>query len=342
MSEKLGLYIITFLLALFFSLVSVPLVRKAALFLGFCDSPNEIKTHKGSVPVLGGLGVFFSFAAALVLIRLYTSFPTGTLRDLRYILAGSFLILLLGLADDFKKPAGLSVGFKFAVQFAIAIFMVFSGFKINFISPDYISWALSVIWIVGISNAFNIIDIMDGLSASQALAAALAFWFIALPSEQIYVNFLAASLSGAALGFLPYNFSSRLKIFLGDGGSLFLGFVLAVLSLGDEYSKTNVLAVYAPLFILAVPIYDTFFVSAMRIKKGISPFSGSKDHYALRLEKMGFSRKKVVYISFIFSAFMGLSAWLSTALSWHWSLLIYLIVAAEFLIISKKISSVKI
>lgn len=342
MSEKFWLYITAFFLALFFSLILTPIVRKTALFLGLFDRPNEIKTHKGSVPVLGGIGIFLSFATALVLIRLSTYFPTGTLRDLRYILAGSFLILILGLADDFRKPLGLSVRFKFIMQFAIAIFMVFFGFRIKFISPDYISWVLSVIWIVGISNAFNIIDIMDGLSASQAVIASFAFWFIALPSEQIYVNFLAASLSGAALGFLPYNFSSKLKIFLGDGGSLFLGFVLAILSLGDEYSKTNILAVYAPVFILAVPIFDTLFVSAMRIKKGISPFCGSKDHYALRLEKMGFSRKKVVYMSFIFSTFMGFSGWLSTVLFWQWGVLIYLVVAAVFLVISKKISSVKI
>ncbi|MEW5951435.1 MAG: MraY family glycosyltransferase [Elusimicrobiota bacterium] len=342
MIENLKFYLFTFFISLAISLFAVPLMRKAALFFGLCDKPNEIKTHKGSVPVLGGAAVFFSFAVSLIIMRFYTSFPTGTLRDLRYILAGAFLILLLGIADDFRKPKGLSVGFKFFIQFLIAFFMVFSGFRIKFIYPEYLSWILSMLWIVGVSNAFNIIDIMDGLSASQAFAAALAFWFIALPSEQIYVNFLAAALSGAALGFLPYNFSSRLKIFLGDSGSLFLGFVLAILSLGDEYSKNNVLAVYAPIFILAVPIYDTFFVSFMRIKKGISPFSGSKDHYALRMEKMGFSRKKIVYISFLFSVFLGFSAWLSTVLSWHWSALIYFTVGAEFVLISKKISSVDI
>ncbi|GAB4033409.1 MAG: MraY family glycosyltransferase [Elusimicrobiota bacterium] len=342
MNYNLKFYALTFILALGLSLVFVPLVRYFAIRFGLYDSPNEIKTHKGAVPVLGGLGIFAAFSMALVIMRFSTSFPTGTLRDLRYILIGSFLILCLGAIDDLKKPNGLSVGFKFAAQFIIAIFMVFSGFQIKFISPEYLSFVLSVLWIVGVSNAFNIIDIMDGLSSSQVLSAGLALWFISLPSEHIYVNFLAAAISGAALGFIPNNFSSKRKIFMGDSGSLFCGFVMAILSLGGEYSKNNILGVYAPLFILAVPIYDTFFVSVMRMKKGISPFSGSRDHYALRLEKIGLSRKKIVVISFLFSLIMGLAAWLSTMVSWQWGMIIYFVVGAEFILISLRISKIKV
>lgn len=342
MNCNLKFYALTFILASGLSLLFVPMVRYFALRFRLYDRPNEIKTHKGAVPLLGGVGIFTAFSVSLIIMRLSTSFPTGTLRDLRYILIGSFLILCLGVLDDLKKPDGLSVGFKFAAQFIIAFFMVFSGFQIKFISPEYLSFFLSVLWIVGVSNAFNIIDIMDGLSSSQVLASGLALWFIALPSEHIYVNFLAAAISGAALGFIPHNFSSKRKIFMGDSGSLFCGFIMAVLSLGGEYSRNNILGVYAPLFILAVPIYDTLFVSVMRIKKGISPFSGSRDHYALRLEKIGFSRKKIVVLSFIFSLFMGLAAWLSTIFSWQWGVIIYFVVGAEFLIISWRISKIKI
>lgn len=342
MISKFAFYFFTFSMSLALSLILVPLIRFLSIKFGFYDKPNEIKTHKGHVPVFGGVGIFLAFSISLIVMRLSTSFPTGTLRDLRYILVGAFLMLMLGIADDIKKPKGLSVGFKFIFQFIVAIFMVISGFQIRFISPDHLSFILSVLWIVGISNAFNIIDIMDGLSSSQIIAAGLAFWFISLPSEHIYVNLMAAAISGAAVGFFPYNMSSKLKIFMGDSGSLFCGFIMAILSLGSEYSRNNALGVYAPIFILAVPLYDTVFVSIMRIKKGISPFSGSKDHYALRLEAMGLSRKKITYTSFLFSILMGTAAWLSTLVPLKWGALIYLITGLGFFIISWHISKIKV
>jgi len=241
MISNFPFYALTFSMSLILSLIFVPLIRFLSVKFEFYDKPNEIKTHKGHIPVFGGLGVFLAFSISLIVMRLSTSFPTGTLRDLRYILIGAFLMLMLGIVDDIKKPKGLSVEFKFIFQFIIAIFMVISGFQIRFISPEHLSCILSVLWIVGITNAFNIIDIMDGLSSSQIIAAGLAFWFISLPSEHVYVNLMAAAISGAAAGFFPYNMSSRLKIFMGDSGSLFCGFIMAVLSLGSEYSRNNAL-----------------------------------------------------------------------------------------------------
>src|SRR5205814_5488794 len=126
--------------------------------------------------------------------------------------------------------------------------------------PAYVGAAVTMIWVVGITNAFNIIDIMDGLAASQAAVAAVAFLLISLPSEELYVNFASAALAGAALGFLPWNLSKRRKIFMGDSGSMLLGFLLAGISMGTSYSNVNNLGVYAPLLILLVPMYDTFFV----------------------------------------------------------------------------------
>jgi len=342
MIENLKFYLLCFSLAFVLSLFFVPIIRKVSLFFENYDVPTDIKTHKGKVPLSGGLAIFISFSIVLIFMRFYTSFPTGTLRDLRYILIGGFIILMLGLIDDLKKPEGLPVWLKFLIQFVVAGFMVFFGFKIKFIYPEYISIILSILWIVGVSNALNIIDIMDGLSSSQVFISSIAFLFIALPYESIYVNFLASSLAGASLGFIPYNMSKRYKIFMGDSGSLFCGFILAVLSLGTEYSRLNPLAVYAPLFILAIPIYDTLFVSFMRLRKGISPFKGSKDHYALRLEKIGFSRNQIVFLSFIASLILSFSAFLVTRLSLFWGILIYFIVGGEFIILSFLISKIKI
>ena len=342
MISNVKLYVLSFFSALFLSVLLVPLFRKLSMALGHYDSPNEIKTHKGRVPLSGGIAIFAAFSVTLVVFRLFTSFPTGTLRDLRYILLGAMVMLALGFIDDLKKPSGLSVGVKFFFQFAAAAFMVSMGFKIKFIYPEYLAFGLSVFWIVGVSNALNIIDVMDGLSSSQIFVACMAFLFIALPSESIYVNFLAASMAGASLGFIPYNLSSRLKVFLGDSGSLSCGFVLAVLSLGAEYSKFNPLGVYAPLFILAIPIYDTFFVSFMRVRKGISPFQGTKDHYALRLERIGFSRRSIVFLSFASAVILAFSAFLSTRLPLQWGLLVYFIVGGEFLVLSLIISKIKL
>lgn len=340
--DNFRLYLIAFVLPLLLSLGLTPLLRAMAIRFGHLDKPTDIKTHKQPTPLLGGTAVFLAFAASLVFMRLYTSFPTGTLRDLRVILAGGAVMFALGLIDDLYKPHGLGVRTKFAVQFAVAAFVVFYGIRINFIQPGYLGFALSVIWIVGVSNAFNIIDIMDGLSAGQAALAAFGFLLISFPSESIYVNFASASLAGAVLGFLPYNLSKRLKIFMGDSGSLLCGFVLAVIALGTRYTDVNPLGVYAPLFILAIPIYDTFFVSFLRLRRGHSPFIGSKDHFALRLEKLGLSRRRIVGLASITTLGLAVFAWLITQVTLPWGVVIIVFLLAEFLLFSLAIAKIKI
>lgn len=341
--EHSRLYLLAFLVPLAISLTLTPFLRWFALRFGHVDAPaTEIKTHKHPTPLLGGAAIFLAFAAGLVFMRFYTSFPTGTLRDLRFILGGGFAMFALGLIDDLKKPGGLKVGTKFFIQFAVAFFVVFYGIRINFLSPDYLSFILSVLWIVGVSNAFNIIDIMDGLSASQAVMASLGFLLVAFPSEAVYVNVASAALAGAALGFLPYNFSRKMKIFMGDSGSLLCGFTLAVVAMGTRYSSVNPLGVYAPLFILAIPIYDTLFVSVMRLRRGHSPFIGSKDHFALRLEKIGFSRHRVVFLAALAALIFSVFAFLVTQLPLIWGALIYLVIGGEFLLVSIAIAKIKI
>lgn len=340
--ENSRLYLIAFLLPLALSLCLTPLLRWLAVRWGHLDKPTDIKTHKVPTPLLGGAAIFLSFAVTLVVMRFSTSFLTGTLRDLRVILIGGGVLFLLGLVDDLRKPRGLGVRTKFAVQFAVAGLTAAYGIRIHFIQPDYLAFALSVFWIVGVSNAFNLIDIMDGLSAGQAALAAFGFLLIAFPSESIYVNFTSAALGGAALGFLPYNMSRRLKIFMGDSGSLFCGYALAVVAMGTRYTHVNPLGVYAPLFILAVPIYDTLFVSVMRMRRGHSPFIGSQDHFALRLERIGFSRRRVVWLASLTTLMLSFFAWLLTRVTVGWGAVIFAVVLAEFLIVSAAIAKIKI
>ncbi|MFA6583662.1 MAG: MraY family glycosyltransferase [Elusimicrobiaceae bacterium] len=339
--ETTKLYFLTILLAFVLSAILTPLVRWIAIKKKVMDEPaTAIKTHKIPTPLSGGLAFTLAFLIALLVVRHLTHFPTGTLTKLRAIMIGGVIMAALGFIDDLKKPVGLSVRTKFIFQFLSAGLLVFYGIQLNFLSPNYLSVVLSLLWVVGLANALNIIDIMDGFSSSQAAIAAMGFLLIALPSEDLYVNFAAAALVGSVAGFIPYNLSKRCKIFMGDSGSLFLGFVLAALAMGTRYDKASPLGVYAPLFILAIPIYDTFFVSVLRMLRGESPFMGSKDHYALRLERMGFTRHQIVSLSAIAAAVLSFCALVVTKLPLWWALWVYIFVGGEFLLLSVIIAKV--
>ena len=197
-------YLLAVAAAFCFSFLLTPLVRRLALRYGWVDEPSSVlKTHKVATPSLGGIAIFVSYVATLLLLRIFTQFPTGTLRSLRGLLVGGALVFVMGIIDDLKKPHGLHFKTKFVVQSLAAVCLLPFDIRIHFIHPDYFAAALTILWVVGITNAFNIIDIMDGLSASQAAVAALGFLMISLPSEELYVNFASAVIAGAALGFIP-------------------------------------------------------------------------------------------------------------------------------------------
>ncbi len=323
--------------------VLTPIVRALALKLGWLDAPtSSVKTHKVATPSLGGIAIYAAFTLTLLWLRWYTQFPTGTLRTLRGLLVGATIIFLAGVVDDLKKPSGSGLGFKskFFAQGVAAFTLIVWGLRIRFLSPDYLAWALTTLWVVGITNALNIIDIMDGLAASQAAIAAFALLAISLPSEELYVNFAAAALCGATLGFLPWNFSAKKKIFMGDSGSMLIGFLLAAISLGTRFSDVNDLGVYAPLLILLVPMYDTLFVMYLRIRAGQSPFLGSRDHFALRLERIGYPRPKIVVMAAAAAGFLGFCAFLVTQLTLWWALCIYAVVLIEVLLLSRTLAEI--
>ncbi|MBQ3834671.1 MAG: undecaprenyl/decaprenyl-phosphate alpha-N-acetylglucosaminyl 1-phosphate transferase, partial [Elusimicrobia bacterium] len=232
------LYCITFIAAYIITLFFTPIFRNIAIKFNIYDRPiTEVKTHKIPTPYLGGLAVWAGWSLSLIIIRLITNFPTGTLNNLRSVMIGSLLMLILGLCDDIKK-GGLGFKFKFLIQiFAAVIVVVFFDIRIQFIDNYILSVLISIFWIIGLSNAFNIMDIMDGLSSGIAAIAAFFFLIIALPSEMIYVNFCSSALIGATLSFIPYNLSKNKKIFMGDTGSLSIGFILATIAMGTSYTK---------------------------------------------------------------------------------------------------------
>ena len=336
------LYIITFFIACLLSLLLTPFFRYIAIKFNIYDRPiTAVKTHKVSTPYLGGLAIWSGWAVSLIIIRFITNFPTGTLNNLRSIIIGSFLLLLLGLCDDIKK-GGLGFKLKFLIQI-IACLIVVIGFdiRINFIENYVLSVVVSIFWIIGLSNAFNLIDIMDGLSCGTAAIAAFFFFIIALPSEMLYVNFCAIALFAACLGFIPFNLSKSKKIFMGDTGSLSIGFILAIVAMGTSYTKINIAGVFAPLLILAVPIYETIFVSIMRILKRKNPFLGSKDHFPLRLEKMGYSRKQILVFIYILCFVLGIFSYTVVNLNDNISYLIFSLVIILLIAFSVKLSKIE-
>jgi UDP-GlcNAc:undecaprenyl-phosphate GlcNAc-1-phosphate transferase len=335
-------YSLTFVVALALSLLLTPLCRLLAMRMNILDHPHSaIKTHRTPTPYLGGLAIWGAWAASLFFIRLLTHFPTGTLRSLRGILLGSLCILLLGFIDD-AIPKGLGFKKKFLFQIIAAALILSFDIRMHFIHPGFMAVLISIIWVIGITNAFNIIDIMDGLSSGIAVIASLAFLFIALPTEQIYVNVCAIALAGGCLGFLPFNLSKKRKIFMGDAGSLTIGFILASVSMGTSYTSLNNLGIFAPLLILAVPIYDTILVMILRWRKGQSPFLGSKDHFALRLEIMGFSRTQILMITYTVAALLAFSAFQVTRLPANWAAGVYGFCFILAIAISRQLSKVKI
>ncbi len=301
------------------------LVMRLALKKGFVDSPSgELKEHSAPVPY-AGTAIFITFILVLWGIRLFTSYPTGTLHQLRGIVFGGSFVFLLGIIDDLYD---LSYGIKFLGQAAAAGILIYYGISIRIFPFDVLNIAFSVLWVLLIVNALNIIDVMDGLAPGVAAIAALGFFAITLPGELVYVNVGAIVLFGALLGFWFFN-RPPAKVFMGDAGSLFTGFILAALSMGAEYSGANLLGLFAPVFILMIPIYDTLLVMYFRYRSGRPVFKGSKDHFAIRLSSAGLTDWSINLIAYAAALVFAAAAVIVTTVSAGIS---FLVISAVFFI----------
>ncbi len=270
-------------------------VKQLAVKKGFVDTPSgDLKEHADPVPY-AGTAIFLTFMLVLIGVRLFTSYPTGTLRQLRGIVFGGSFVFVLGIIDDIYE---LSYGIKFLGQAAAAGILIYYGISIRIFPSEILNVAFSVLWVVLIVNSLNIIDVMDGLAPGIAAIAALGFFTVTLPGELVYVNIGAIVLFGALLGFWFFN-RPPAKVFMGDAGSLFTGFILAAISMGAEYSGANLLGLFAPVFILMIPIYDTLLVIYFRYRSGRPVFKGSKDHFAIRLSSAGLSDLTIDLIGYI-------------------------------------------
>ncbi len=290
------IYVLSFVLALGFSLYGTPLARQAALKYNIVDHPDgKLKDHRQPVPYLGGLAIYLSFLLTL-------SFTFKFSQEVLGLMLAGTIVLLLGLIDDFGV---LSPRTKLIGQL-IAIFVLLKSeiyIKLTFL-PYWAQLSITVLWLLVLINGFNLIDIMDGLSAGVALLSSLILFVVAVMGEREMIAVMTCTLSGSLLGFLRYNFYPA-KIYMGDAGSMFIGLMLGALSMNGNYTRTNSVAVLAPLLILGVPIFDTLFVSYLRFLRGMSIFKGSKDHFPLRLRKWRFSIIETVVVSYLVTLLLG-------------------------------------
>jgi UDP-GlcNAc:undecaprenyl-phosphate GlcNAc-1-phosphate transferase len=290
------IYVLSFVLALGFSLYGTPLARQAALKYNIVDHPDgKLKNHRQPVPYLGGLAIYLSFLLTL-------SFTFKFSQEVLGLMLAGTIVLLLGLIDDFGV---LSPRTKLIGQL-IAIFVLLKSeiyIKLTFL-PYWAQLSITVLWLLVLINGFNLIDIMDGLSAGVALFSSLTLFVVAVIGEREMIAVMTCALAGSLLGFLRYNFHPA-KIYMGDAGSMFIGLMLGALSMNGNYTRTNSVAVLAPLLILGVPIFDTLFVSYLRFLRGMSIFKGSKDHFPLRLRKWRFSIIETVVVSYLVTLLLG-------------------------------------
>jgi UDP-GlcNAc:undecaprenyl-phosphate GlcNAc-1-phosphate transferase len=327
-------FITTFLLC--FGLT--PLFRKIALKSQFLDNPaGQLKKHTAPVPYLGGLAIYFSFLMG-TLGALILAPPPESARVLA-LLTGGTVMALMGLADDLFS---LSPAVKFLFQILAAGLLVLFGVQLEFLPSHPVLGVVStILWVVAVTNAVNLIDIMDGLSGGVTVIACLGFVLVPFLGEQSYVHLTAAALGGAVLGFLPYNYQPA-RIYMGDSGALFLGFILAGIAMGHGYTQMNVVALCAPLFILGVPLYDMALVMMLRTMKRRSMFRGSNDHLALRLRSLSLSVKQTVHSLWALSILLALSAGLLVRLSEKRALVFILVFFCVALLFTVFISSVQV
>ncbi len=271
------LYFLSFMLAFLLAIYGTPVTKKVAHMYNLLDVPdNRLKKQKKPIPYMGGVIVYFAFISPVGLL-----FPLS--RQLLGILFASSILLIVGLFDDLKA---LTPGIKFLFQIVATFILLKSGIytELSFL-PEWANYLFSFFWILSIINAFNIIDILDGLATSVASISLITIFIISLYNTDYLISVVSVSLAASLLGFLKFNWEPA-EIYLGDAGSMVVGLIIAALTVMGDYTKYNDAAFISGLLILSIPVFDMVYVIILRLFKGKSPFFGSPDHFALRIRKM--------------------------------------------------------
>jgi len=310
--EQFGRWLYIFLFAFSTAALLTPIMTAIATKTGIVDIPGGRKIHSKVTPLLGGVAIIISFISALLANMILDT------RDIALI-AGGTVVAIVGLIDDWKN---IRAGYKLFIQIFVVILLIRSGIILN-LFPIHTTWgyllnaALSIIWIVGLTNAMNFIDGMDGLATGVSAIISLFLGLVAFQTNQPFMGWIAIAMLGSCLGFLPFNFSlhKRASIFLGDAGSTFVGFVLSALAIKAAWADNNPIVSFAtPVLIFWVLIYDMAYISIERIISGkVKNFREwidyvGTDHIHHRLLAVFGDRRKVVLFIFFLCATLGISA----------------------------------
>jgi UDP-GlcNAc:undecaprenyl-phosphate GlcNAc-1-phosphate transferase len=296
-----------FLVSFLITYLSIPLFRKLAFRFEILDFPGGRKIHKEVTPLLGGMGIYLGLIVGL-------AFNTAYIKPFLPILIGATIVSIIGLVEDIK---GLSAQARLLLQLAACLVVIGSGIRVSFLPNNF--WGnigemvITVLWILGVTNAYNYLDGMDGLAAGSSAINLFFFAVILYSSGQFYLGLLSFVLMGACLGFLPYNLRKD-KVFLGETGSTLLGFILAAIALMGNWAQDNLVRLSIPVLILGVPIFDMIFTTIMRIKeekiKTIIQWLqyGGKDHFHHYLVDIGLKPLGAVVFIFFITISLGISA----------------------------------
>jgi UDP-GlcNAc:undecaprenyl-phosphate GlcNAc-1-phosphate transferase len=281
--------IAAFVAALFFALIGTPAIRRLAFKVGFIAMPRSDRAHQNPTAMLGGVAIYMGATVALLVVGVivYLVFEGwGNLNELFSILAGATLMGAIGLWDD---RAHLRPLIKLLPQFVAVALPILSGVYIHLPVPMFLNIALTVCWVLYVTNAINFSDNMDGVAAGISMVAAAFFTLIAAMNGQYLVSALAAAVMGACLGFLRYNLPlPRASIFMGDAGALFLGFLLAILGIKLRIpGNVKYVTWMVPVLVLGVPLFDSTMVFISRFRRRISLMQGGVDHLSHRLSRLG-------------------------------------------------------
>ena len=302
-------YIIPFLAAFILTFIQMPFTIKIAKKKGFLDVPkDERRVHKKPIPVGGGIAMVISVSILMVYYL-----PIN--KNLIMALISSLIIAISGLYDD---KEGLSPKLKFLFQILAAVILIIGGMKIEFFTNPFdshdallilniLSIPVTIFWVCGITNTINLIDGLDGLASGVSMICAISMFFITYKMGRYDVSLVCALVAGACLGFLPFNFNPA-KIFMGDTGALYLGFMLSYISISGFLKQAAILMIFVPVLILGVPVFDTAFAMVRRKLSGKSMVEADKGHLHHRLLKMGLNQRQTVVILYSISAIFGVLA----------------------------------
>ena len=341
-------YILAATVAMAFVIILTPLVIKLAFRTGAVDKPDARKIHKVPIPRIGGLGIYTSFMLATLFAVVSSHLDGESLREIVGLIVSGSLIFFLGIIDDYKNlPAKVKLlgqilaAVVFVVIFDIKIDVITNPFDGEYIYLEWVAIPATIFWLVGLTNTVNLIDGLDGLAAGVSAIASITILLVALKQNFFLVAILTGALAGAAFGFLFYN-SHPAKIFMGDSGSMFFGFMLAGISVIGAFKSTTTIALIVPILALGLPILDTTFAIVRRYRGGQPIFKPDKGHLHHRLLSLGFTHRQAVLLMYVISAMLGLSAVALTEVNSTIALIILIIVIIAVVYGAKKIGVLRL